>query len=76
MFLKEAHMIFESCHKNISFSKFCSLRPKSVLLLKDTPIDQCKCKLHEHFQMKLKGLNIADGEGFKRRNQNVGKKHV
>ena len=36
------------------FSTFCRLRPVNVFLLKKTPQDQCKCKTHENFRMKLK----------------------
>ena len=40
------------------FSAFCELRPKNILLLEDTPVDQCKCKLHENFRLLLKALCI------------------
>ncbi|GBL91653.1 hypothetical protein AVEN_71311-1 [Araneus ventricosus] len=48
---------------NIGYSKFCSLRPKNVLV-KDTPSDQCKCKSHENFILLLKGLNINYNKDF------------
>ena len=40
----------------ISFSKFCSLRPKNVLLTGDTRQDQCKCMIHKNFFLKLEVL--------------------
>ncbi len=44
---------------NLGFSTFCHLRPSNVnvLLLKNMPKDQCKCKTHENFCMKLNALN-------------------
>ncbi len=33
-------------------------RPKSVLLLKDISMDQCKCILNENVILKLKGLHF------------------
>lgn len=58
MYLREAFCIFKEFNPNIEigFSKFCSLRPKNVLLIKDTPSDQCKCITHENFMYKVKGL--------------------
>ncbi|KAK6171681.1 hypothetical protein SNE40_018123 [Patella caerulea] len=60
LFLREAYSIY--CQVNpdyiISFPKFCSLRPKNVLLLHETPADQCRCRIHENFIMKLNGLKI------------------
>lgn len=58
MYLREAFCIFNEINPNIEigFSKFCSLRPKNVLLMKDTPSDQCKCITHENFMFKVKGL--------------------
>ncbi|KAF8793879.1 hypothetical protein HNY73_001911 [Argiope bruennichi] len=66
MYMKEAHALFkeENPSINIGYSKFCSLRPKNVLLLKDTPSDQCKCKSHENFILLLKGLNIDYNNDF------------
>ena len=40
----------------ISFSKFCSLRPKNVLLTSDAPQYQCKCMIHKNFFLKLEAL--------------------
>lgn len=61
MFLREAYAVFKASHDDfkIGFSKFCDLRPRNVLLLKDTPLDQCKCKIHENFRLLLKGACIA-----------------
>lgn len=61
MFLREAYAVFKASHEDfkIGFSKFCDLRPKNVLLLKNTPLDQCKCKIHENFRLLLKGAGIA-----------------
>ena len=60
VFLREAYSMYEELHPNntVGFSKFCSLRPKNVLLLHDTPADQCRCKVHENLILKLKGLQI------------------
>lgn len=66
MFLKEAFAVFkeENPEIKIGFTKFCSLRPKNVLLMKNTPSEQCKCKVHENFIMKLKGLKISYSQKF------------
>ncbi|KAF2892249.1 hypothetical protein ILUMI_13926, partial [Ignelater luminosus] len=66
LFLREAFAIFKQDSPNIKlgFSKFCSLRPDNVLLLKHMPLEQCKCKLHENFAMKLKGLKITYSQKF------------
>ena len=56
MFLQEAYKIYTELpvFDKVKFSKFCDLRPKNVLLLKQSPVDQCKCKIHENFNNKLK----------------------
>ncbi|XP_071034011.1 uncharacterized protein [Parasteatoda tepidariorum] len=66
MFLREAFSIFkeENPTFNICFSKFCSLRPKNVLLMKNTPSEQCKCKIHENFTLKLKSLRYEYSNRF------------
>ncbi|GBL98741.1 hypothetical protein AVEN_8634-2 [Araneus ventricosus] len=66
MYMKEALALFkeENPSINIGYSKFCSLRPKNVLLVKDTPSDHCKCKSHENFILLLKGLNINYNNDF------------
>ena len=62
MHLREAHLLFcqlyptEGDGNIISFSKFCSLHPKNVLLTGDTPQYQCKCMIHENFILKLEAL--------------------
>ena len=58
MFLREAHKMFQETFQKISFSKFCSLKPKNILLLKNSSIDQWKCKFRENFRLKLKALKI------------------
>ena len=49
MFLREAFSVFDETHPeiNLGFSTFCRLRPANVLLLKNTPEDQCKCKTYK-----------------------------
>ena len=61
MHLKEAHALFQERHPDhpISFSVFAKLRPPNVLLLKDTPADQCKCLQHENFMLHLAGVSIT-----------------
>ena len=59
VFLREAHALFKGHHLNICFSKFCSLRPRNALLLKSSPADQCRCRIHKNFIMRLQGLKIA-----------------
>ena len=58
MFLREAYKVY--CEENpddkVGLSTFCNLRPTNVLLLKDSPSDQCKCFIHENFFMKLQAL--------------------
>ena len=60
MFLRKAYTILIETHpeSKVGFSKFCSLRPKNVFLLHETPADQCKCRVHENFISWLKGLHI------------------
>lgn len=66
MYLKEAYCVFKEDNPQfeIGFSKFCNMRPKNVLLLKDMPADQCKCKIHENFTLKLKGMNVVYDNSF------------
>ena len=65
MFLQEAYKI--STELPVSdkgkFSKFCDLHPKNVLLLKQSPADQCKCKIHENLINNLKLLSILHYSG-------------
>ena len=61
LFLREAHhMYLESSARSehVKFSKFCEMRPKNVLLMKQTPADQCKCKIHENLFLKLRSLKL------------------
>jgi len=60
MFIREAFALFKEFNPDVSvsFSKFCSLRPPNVLLLKNSPVDQCKCRLHENFRLKMKSLGV------------------
>lgn len=67
VFLREAYAIYKETvteDKLVGFSKFCSLRPKNVLLLKNTPMDQCKCKHHENFRLMLKALKVNYDGGW------------
>lgn len=66
MHLKEAYALFKAENQDlkIGYSKFCSFRPQNVLLMKDTPCDQCKCKIHENFILLLKGLRITYNNDF------------
>ena len=65
MFLKEVYELFKQSYPDITvgFSKFSSLRPANVLLLKDQHPDMCKCEIHENF-LKIKGLGITYDEHF------------
>ena len=62
MFLKEVYELFKQSYP-VGFSKFASLRPANVLLLKDQYPDMCKCEIHENF-LKIKGLGITYDEHF------------
>ena len=60
MLLKEAFFLYqeeyaETDHK-VSFSTLASLHPENVLLLNDSPKDQCKYKIHENFLLKLDAM--------------------
>ena len=60
MYLREAYAVFKKTVADgecCSFSAFCKLRPKNVLLLVDTPKEQCKCEIHENFFMKLEVMD-------------------
>ena len=61
MFLGEAYNIYSNLPitEKVKFSKFCELRPKNILLLNQSPADQCKCMIHENFINKLKGAAIT-----------------
>ncbi|KAJ8038387.1 hypothetical protein HOLleu_15805 [Holothuria leucospilota] len=66
MYLKEAYAIYSERFPvyPISFSAFAKLRPLNVLLMKDTPADQCKCMQHENFTLGLAGLGINYGNDW------------
>ncbi|KAK3755434.1 hypothetical protein RRG08_008009 [Elysia crispata] len=63
MFLKEAFSLFklENPQVSVGFSKFAAARPQNVLLVKNSPVDQCKCSTHENHMLKLKALKITYG---------------
>jgi len=60
MFLKEAYALYlETCQNDeeiCSFATFCKLRPQNVLLLGNSPKDQCKCQVHENLFLKLEAM--------------------
>ena len=66
MFLKEVYELFKQSYPDITvgFSKFVSLRPANVLLLKDQHPDMCKCEIHENFLLRIKGLGITYDKHF------------
>lgn len=66
MYLKKTYELFKRTHPDVKvgFSKFASLRPVNVMLLKDQSPDQCKCRIHENFTLKLAGLKIDYDEKF------------
>ena len=55
MFMKEAYALFKSDNPDVTvgFSKFSDLRPENVMLMKDTPLYQCKCETHENYLEKI-----------------------
>ena len=67
MLLQEAYKIYTKLPVSyeVKFYKFCDLRPENVLLLKQSPVGQCKCILHENFFIDLKALSIfCDSSSF------------
>ena len=58
LLLRETHKLY--CNENptgkVGLSKFFNFRPRNILLLKDTPSDQCKGCIRENFFMKLQAL--------------------
>lgn len=64
--LKEVYALF--CERypgvKIGLSKFSSLRPVNVLLMKNCPLDQCKCIHHENFRLKLSALGVTVDSNF------------
>lgn len=62
MFLREAYEIYKQSSdytNKVKFSKFCELRPRNVLLMKDSPKDKFKCIIHENFMNMLIDLSIT-----------------
>ena len=66
MFLREAYSIFNAKFPDtvVSFSTFCKLKPKNVLSLKNTPLDQFRCQTHENFIFMLSALKIDYSDNF------------
>ena len=72
LYLKEGYALYlETCENNnekCSFSTFCNLRPKNVLLLGDSPKEQCKCQIHENLFLKLETMgaptNVPGGKRY------------
>ena len=65
MFLREALEVYHQTHDNpVSFSTFCNLRPKNVLLLADSPKDQCRCLIHKNLFLKLDTIGILYDSSF------------
>ena len=66
MFLREAYSLFKEMHPDvkIAFSTFCKERPQNVLLLHETPADQCKCLICENFFLQLESLQIKYDNSF------------
>jgi hypothetical protein len=63
MYLREAHAMFclvleAAGEEKCSFSWFCKQRPRNVLLVGNTPKDQCQCIVHENFKLKLAALGV------------------
>ena len=60
MYLQEVFAMFKGENQDceIGFSLFASLRPKNVSLLKNQPLDQCKCSVHENSYLLLNALGI------------------
>lgn len=48
----------------MGYSTFCKYRPQNVLLLKETPKEQCLCEKHANFQFALDALGITYDESF------------
>jgi hypothetical protein len=54
----DAHLQFLDEHPwlSISYSKFCDLRPKSVIPMKDAHHESCLCQYCENFSLKVDAL--------------------
>ena len=63
MFLKEAYALhLENCineDEKCSFSTFCNLQPKNVLMMGNSPSHQCKCQIHENLFLKLEAIGLT-----------------
>ena len=60
MLLREAHKAHCQTQDNpVPFSIFCDLCPKNVLLLADSPKNQCRCLIHENLFLKLDVMGIS-----------------
>ena len=60
MLLREAHKAHCQTQDNpVPFSIFCNLCPKNVLLLADSPKNQCRCLIHENLFLKLDVMGIS-----------------
>lgn len=60
MFIREAYANFvQNYGAIVKLSKFHSLRPKNVLLMKDTPSEVCKCLRHENLRFSLLALGCS-----------------
>ena len=60
MYLQEVFAMFKAENQDCEtgFSLFVSLRPKNVLLLKNQPLDQYKCSIHENSYLLLNALGV------------------
>ena len=60
MYLREVFAMFKAENQDceIWFFLFVSVRPKNVLLLKNQPLDQCKCSIHENSYLLLNALGV------------------
>ena len=61
MYLCEVYVMFKTIYpgSEIGFTVFTKLRPKNALLLKNQPMDLCKCSLHENSHLKLEARRIT-----------------
>ena len=61
MYLHEVYAMFKTVYPDceIGFTMFTVLRPNNILLLKNQPMDQGKCSLHENFHLKLEACRIS-----------------
>ena len=69
LFLRESYHIYcglynRDSDKGLAFSTFCDLRSKNVLLLGNSPKDQCKCMTHENLFLKLEAMGISYDSSF------------